>query len=562
MFAIIIVYCLIVGIIMNIVVRTVCAGCDSVGCLVPSDDGSDRASEFAHKVDGVWADVLWPLHGGDNIVDDEFLNYMRFIIEMCEWRENDLGARSLPLLGRAERALVTGDGATRSLDFLFNAFDTWVEEDTAAAFGELFETAATPTVSPGTDLVLFGLEGSTNVNLFEACCRDFDTARFPNPRKFLLYAVLLHRIHDTDDFARRLRVLRNLVEASNDEIRPDRMPRLVADVYRIIVDGNLEDVEALNQAQRDDEIEKRDFLTQHPDLLDDVLRLEDHEILKGSLMAFELDENVFRQRAAAFQDVFSDPAQFHLLTGALLAVGDYHRRIGSTYRFGPPEQSIRWRELLTGTAKANLEATRATLGSLLDQVAESDLPTSECLSQIQQDWLIAQEALGLFDWRYYLVKYGAMREGKSGIYASPDDELGFSLCMLNMQQLNSFYRDPFLLAITRSSNAHDSVTGGVDGGPDGPWFTGYASTPRWMRLRTSDARIQCTTDGFLIEPPEDAQFQSSFTDVCAHHNIVKTDDGAHLLSVPYELIDERRFDTRDRVEMGAGLLADLIEAGL
>jgi len=47
MFAIIIVYCLIVGIIMNIVVRTVCAGCDSVGCLVPSDDGSDRVSMCA-----------------------------------------------------------------------------------------------------------------------------------------------------------------------------------------------------------------------------------------------------------------------------------------------------------------------------------------------------------------------------------------------------------------------------------------------------------------------------------------------------------------------------------
>jgi hypothetical protein len=42
MFAIITVYCLIVGIIMNIFVRTVCAGCDSVGCVVTADDGSSR----------------------------------------------------------------------------------------------------------------------------------------------------------------------------------------------------------------------------------------------------------------------------------------------------------------------------------------------------------------------------------------------------------------------------------------------------------------------------------------------------------------------------------------
>jgi hypothetical protein len=525
-------------------------------------DGSDRADEFAHKVDGVWADVLWPLHGGDNIVDDEFLNYMHFIIEMCEWRENDLAARSLSLLDRAERALVTGDGATRSLDFFFDAFDTWVAEDTEAAFDEFFESAPTPTASPETDLVLFALEGSTDVNLFEACCRDFETARFTNPRKFLLYAVLLHRIHGTDDFPRRLRVLRNLVEASENEIRADRMPRLVADVYRIIVDGSLEDVEAMNQAQRDDEIDKRDFLSQHSDLLDAVLRLEDHEILRGSLMAFELDHNVFRHRAAAFRDVFSEPDRFHLLSGALLAVGDYHRRIGSTYRFGPPEQSIRWRELLTGTTRANLEATRATLGSLLDHVAGSDLPTSDRLEQIRQEFLTAQEAASLFDWRYYLVKYDAMREGKSGIYASAEDEFGFSLCMLNMRQMNSFYRDPFLLAVARRSNAQNSVTGGVDGGRDGPWFTGYSSTPRWMRLKASDTRIRCTTEGFLIEPPDDDQFTTSFAGVCAQHNTVQTGDGLHLLEVPYELEAERRFDTHDRVAMGADLLADLIKAGL
>jgi hypothetical protein len=42
MFAFITVYCLIVGIIINIFVRTVCAGCDSVGCLFTGNDGSSR----------------------------------------------------------------------------------------------------------------------------------------------------------------------------------------------------------------------------------------------------------------------------------------------------------------------------------------------------------------------------------------------------------------------------------------------------------------------------------------------------------------------------------------
>ena len=378
----------------------------------------------------------------------------------------------------------------------------------------------------------------------------------------MLYAVLLHRIHDTDDFPRRLRTLRNLLEASDDEIRPERMPRIASDVYRIIVDADLEAVEALNQAQLADELEKRDFLGRHPDLLEDLLRLEDHYFLRGSLMVFELDESTFRHRADAFRDLFSDPDHLRDLTGALLATGEYHRRLGRSYRFGTPEYSSRWRELLTGTARANLETTRTTLGSLLDQVADSVLPTGACLGEIQQDWLAEKEAIGLFDWRYYLVKYGAMREGKSGIYFTPGDELEFSLCMLNMQQLNSYYRDPFLLAIARASNAQEAVTGGVEGGPDGPWFTGFAATPRWMRLKTSGVGIQCTNDGFLVESPEDDRFSNSFEDICARHDIVSADDGTHLLAVPDELDGERRFDTSDRIEMGAALLRDLIGAGL
>ena len=43
--------------------------------------------EFADKVDGAWSDLLWPLHGGDDIVDDEFLSYIEFVIELCEWRD-------------------------------------------------------------------------------------------------------------------------------------------------------------------------------------------------------------------------------------------------------------------------------------------------------------------------------------------------------------------------------------------------------------------------------------------------------------------------------------------
>ena len=46
-----------------------------------------RAEEFGRKIDGAWADLLWQYRGDNDIVDDEFMNYFDFVLEICEWRE-------------------------------------------------------------------------------------------------------------------------------------------------------------------------------------------------------------------------------------------------------------------------------------------------------------------------------------------------------------------------------------------------------------------------------------------------------------------------------------------
>jgi hypothetical protein len=48
----------------------------------------ERVDEFAQKVDGDWADLVWPYRGSDNIVDDEFLRYFHFVTEVCEWHDS------------------------------------------------------------------------------------------------------------------------------------------------------------------------------------------------------------------------------------------------------------------------------------------------------------------------------------------------------------------------------------------------------------------------------------------------------------------------------------------
>ena len=118
---------------------------------------SDRADEFAHKIDGPWSDLLWPFHGGDNIVDDEFIRYIGFITELCELREGKvvsgrLGPRARAVFGEEN------ERANEHLNFLFGAFDKWQNaEHISKTFSEVLSTSL-----PGKDhydwqkVVLFG----------------------------------------------------------------------------------------------------------------------------------------------------------------------------------------------------------------------------------------------------------------------------------------------------------------------------------------------------------------------------------------------------------------------
>lgn len=529
-------------------------------------DGSPRAAELADRLDGRWADVMWPFRGDDNLFDDEYLNYIRYIIELCEWRQGGPGGPVGDDVARAERAFAPGNpGSTENLDFLFHAFDIWIEGtdavvDSDEVFEALLTSVSTPSGVEAGRVVEFG-DIAGKINLLEACCASRSLAA---RRALLLYAVLLHRIHATNDFPRRLRVVRNLIEASTNEIRAAAMPRLIADVGRIVIDGDLEAVEAFNTEQRLDEIVKRDFLVDHPEIEHELFHLEDHDILRGCLMAFDYDSEAFARRAQAFRAVFSKPEVMGAVTGALLAVGDYSRELNADkHRFGPPTQPSNWRELLAGAApsRGGLASTRAVLGKLLDRIDPASAPIGEQLAAIQHDWLAEREAEHRFDWRYYLVKYPAMRHGASGIYATPGGPPRFSLCMLEGSALNGYYRDPFLYALARESGAQASVVGSIQHRADGPWFTGPASTPRWMRLAASSVGMRCVADGFVVQPPVEPEHQLPFDRVCAEHGLVETGN-EYLLNVRQEMVDGAHVDTSDRVQVGAALLADLVAAGL
>ncbi|WP_437611909.1 DUF262 domain-containing protein [Sorangium sp. So ce834] len=519
----------------------------------------DRVEEFAQKVDGAWADLLWPFRGSDDIVDDEFLRYFQFITDVCAWQDGGPPPDDIETL--AERVYGPGnEKAAMHLDFLVRCFDTWVDVDTASAFSETFSPTPAPLDSDDTSkVVLFGAPGST-VNLFAECCQG--EARLDRPRTLLLYAVLLHRLHDAAEFPRRLRVLRNLIEASSSELRAEKMPALLSDVRRLIVEGALGDVSSFNQAQVTDEQLKVEMLSKAPTLERHLFHLEDHPLLRGCLAAFELDATVFERRARAFHELFAESGLLPVLSGALLAAGDYSRRVNHRFlQLGSVSNVSQWREkILTGASRAHLVGVRDALGRLLDAVVERDGDVRSALESFTNRWLKSQDDANGLDWRWYFVRYPEMRAGQSGIYACASGALGYNVCMLDKKAMSSYYRDPYLSAIRQLSGVADTAVHGAvwQDGSGGPWFTGYETEARWMRLAASGAEMQCVQDGLELRAPAAAPHAKAFSRVCEVHGV-----GPDLrLKVPQVTVGGRQLDTKDRVQLGAALLRDLVNAGL
>lgn len=215
---------------------------------------------------------------------------------------------------------------------------------------------------------------------------------------------------------------------------------------------------------------------------------------------------------------------------------------------------------LTGSSRAHLSNVRGPLGRLLDAIAERKGDLRAALATFTNGWLASRSADTGLDWRWYFVRYAEMRAGRSGIYASPTGALGYRVCMLDKKVMSSYYRDPYLSAIREQSGVADgAVEGSVAqhwGG--GPWFSGYETEARWMRLRASGTGIQCVQDGLLLRAPEAPAHADVFARIGEAHGI-----GSDLcLKVPQVIVGGRQLDTKDRVQLGAALLRDLVAAGL
>ena len=343
----------------------------------------------------------------------------------------------------------------------------------------------------------------------------------------------------------------------------ENFPALLNETAGIIRSGDLATILTYNNRQTQEEKKKAEFLARypgHPNLREVLHRLEDHDLLRGCIAAFDLEvsPDIFDRRAHLFHEVFSGDGKLPAkdITAALLACGDYSRKVrNDRWQFGSPEQSLAsvWRELLTNPASKEFAQTRRVLLQMLDTL--DTIPGASVQERVQtivDRYLAEQEENRQFDWRYYLVKYPAMREGRSGLYVSSSGAMGFDLCMMDRRHLNSYYRDPYLFAVIALSGAKECQD--VSKLRHYGW-DGCQPERRWIELlRTGEKLMSCTREGFKLQAPTTLPEQASFTAILQRNNV----SADLMLRVQQKDVDGVKYDQEDRILFGANFLKDVI----
>ena len=357
--------------------------------------GNDTIS---HKIDVAWTNMLWPYRSSNNIIDEEFLNYFHFLTDIIRIKsDNDMGNNKdyfemIPLY----------KNNPDNITFLEKAFDCWEKIN----IDEFFNTYLS-----GKDYKSGGVKVyDRQTNLFKDCCKNYTgvgtRGSFGFNKMLILYAFIVWKTKATNitdsDFARRIRIVRNLVWNSTDEIRLERMKNLLEEVEEIVINASLtEESNGFNIRQKREEIEKIDWCNKNPNLTEKLFELEDHWTLCGCIAAVGLSnpENFDSFRALFDNDLL-------LVSKTLLSYGDYSQNLRNS-KWIVAHEAKSWQDSLHPSKQRDgFDKIQSCLNALLADF-ENGI-TEKSLENKVQTYL--NDANTPKDWRYYFVKYPILFE--------------------------------------------------------------------------------------------------------------------------------------------------------
>ncbi|WP_410687533.1 GmrSD restriction endonuclease domain-containing protein [Avibacterium paragallinarum] len=437
-------------------------------------EDEDLADRIMCKIDGDWTDLLWLYCNGDsgssdNIIDNKFLCYFRFICDVICYRQNE-SPRSK---SNDEFDLLQQYFSSKSSNVVSNIktmerfFDCWCnipQYETPTDFLMSFMTQKEKDESKYESGKI--LVRSDFTNIFEDCLQA-SNKNFPLNKALLLYAITLYLQNINEiterDFKRRIRIVNNLIQNSEDEIsdRADRnrIPAILLQIDSIILSGVIDDsIESnFNTHQLLEEKEKTTFLRNHPEKEEVLFKLEDHYLLNGQISILGLENLAY---ADLFESLFH--CDFDCIDCAMMAIGDYGQpeRNKWRYQYGSASHLTAWRNLFHKSANAGFDNTKNILISLLKNKDVTDKKfTDDALKDIAKNYLEICEKESLYPFRYYYIKYSDFRPKSYGkMYNDSAKENPYMF--LVMQTENRWSKNSYCPYLKAASEAHLSSDGG------------------------------------------------------------------------------------------------------
>lgn len=377
------------------------------GLVKKIDDDIDLSVELSRKIDTVWTDILWSYRGTNNIIDDEFVRYYTYLCSLIYYKKYPEEERPDDILEFTKILFSEKKEDTKAnLQFIEDYFDCLNGIEIGTLFAK-FLTQGEHVKGKSS------ISKSESLDVFEDCCNNFGERQsshrrsFPIGRMILLYCFLLYlRKGISDDlFIRRLRIVNNLIKASEFELRDDRMNAILSQTEEIIENGEiliLDGRPSFNAAQLQEEKDKEKWLRSNQDKAETLFYLEDHYLLNGNISVIGLSNINYTN---AFYSLFK--CDWSLVNRALLSIGDYSIKVNWRYQIGSARNDTPWRAIFRAKDNSKAHDTLITLLKI------KDVFSNDYLESIIDNYL---NTTTIYDWRYYLIKYESMRPEKYGMY--------------------------------------------------------------------------------------------------------------------------------------------------
>ncbi|MBV1756319.1 MAG: DUF262 domain-containing protein [Dethiosulfatibacter sp.] len=386
----------------------------------------DVAKRIIKKIDLDWTDMLWRYRGDDNIIDDEFLRYYKFVCDVICYENGDSpqGKSSDEFDLMKQYFSKSNENAMKNIETFEKYFDCWCNLDEVESPESFFVSF----LSHVHENDKIRIENRYAIDIMEDCLRNYGifsgkNRQFPLNRIVLLYAMICYLLNrdkiDKHDFTRRIRIINNLIQNSEDEISDselrssgNRMPAILKQVDYIIMSGVIDDSidKNFNINQLAEEKEKQKWLIYNQDKETLLFELEDHFLLEGQIGIVGLENFDYFQR---FKSLFE--CDWDLIDCALMSIGNYSQREQNNWRYqlGSKRNLNAWRNLFHKSSNAGFSDTKRILADLLSR---ADVFTNDVLEKVIHDFISDCEKNNIFEWRYYYVKYDIFRPGSYGKY--------------------------------------------------------------------------------------------------------------------------------------------------